>query len=445
MKKILLIGAGRSCNALIKYLLENAEKEDWNVRVGDMDGGLAQRKVGEHPRVTAFQFNALDREGRVKELEGCDLVISMLPARFHLEVAKDCVEMGINVITPSYITKEMTALNDAALEKNVLILNELGVDPGIDHMSAMQIIHEIKAKGGKLIRFESFTGGLIAPESDNNPWGYKFTWNPRNVVLAGQGGTARFLQEGQYKYIPSFKLFERVKPIEIDGLGMYEGYANRDSLSYRKVYGLEDIPTIYRGTLRKSGFSEAWNVFVQLGMTQDDFEIDGLENMSKRDFVNSFLSYDLTKPVEEKLRDYLELSEEVFEKISWLGIFEDKPIGMSSGSPAQVLQHILEEKWALDDGDKDMIVMWHRFNYIINNEEKEVHSTLAYIGDDQEQTAMAKTVGLPLGIATKLVLNGTIDAKGVRVPVVPEIYNPILEELSTFGIELVEKEVPVNY
>lgn len=445
MRKILLIGAGRSSTSLIRYLLDHAEKENWKLRVGDMNLALASSKVGDHHYAEAFSFDAMDFEARRKEIKDCDLVISMLPASLHASVARDCVELGVDVLTPSYITSEMVALDSDAKDNGVLILNELGVDPGIDHMSAMSVIDEIKNKGAKLVRFESFTGGLVAPESDNNPWGYKFTWNPRNVVLAGQGGSARFLQGGQYKYIPSFKLFERVKPIEVEGMGLFEGYANRDSLRYRKVYGLEDIPTIYRGTLRRSGFSEAWNVFVQLGMTQDDFEVDKLEGMTFRDFTNSFLSFDMETRVEDKLRDYIEMSDEVFEKLKWLGIFKDEKLGLNSGTPAQVLQHILEQKWGLGHGDKDMIVMWHRFNYIQDEIEHEVHASLAYIGEDQEHTAMAKTVGLPLGIAAKLVLNGIIDDKGVQLPVIESIYRPILEELKEFGIELIEKEVEVTY
>jgi len=445
MKRILLIGAGRSANALIKYLLLNAESEDWFVRVGDMNGDLAASKVGKHSRAEAFAFDALDYSIRLKELENTDLVISMLPANLHYAIAQDCVKAGINLITPSYITPEMAALDSDAKANDVIIINELGVDPGLDHMSAMQLIDRIKAQGGELIRFESFTGGLVAPESDNNPWGYKFTWNPRNVVLAGQGGSARFLQGGLYKYIPYFKVFERVKPIEIKGHGMFEGYANRDSLKYRKVYGIENIPTIYRGTLRKSGFSKAWNVFVQMGMTQDDFEIDQLEGMTKRQFTNSFLSYDPHSPVEEKMQKFFNLSEDVMHKMKWLGLFDTTEIGIKSGSPAKVLQHILEEKWHLEEDDKDMIVMWHRFNYTLNGKESELHASMVYIGEDQTQTAMAKTVGLPLGIAAKMVLNNQIKLKGVQLPIVPEIYNPILEELKQYGIVLEEAEVPVSW
>ena len=445
MRNILLIGAGRSCTSLIRYLLENAETEDWFLRVGDMDEELAKSKVEGHSRAQAFAFDAHDFEKREEEIKKSDLVISMLPASLHHSVALDCVKLGVNVLTPSYITSEMMALHNDASSKGVLILNELGVDPGIDHMSAMSVIDKIKGEGGKMVRFESFTGGLVAPESDNNPWGYKFTWNPRNVVLAGQGGSARFLQGGNYKYIPSFKLFERVKPIAIEGHGMFEGYANRDSLKYRSVYGLEDIPTIYRGTLRRSGFSEAWNVFVQLGMTQDDFKVDGLEEMTARDFMNSFLSYDLDTRVEDKLRNYLQMSDEIFEKIKWLGLFEDTPLNLKDCSPAQVLQHLLEKKWNLDEGDKDMIVMWHRFNYVKDDMERELHASLVYIGEDQEHTAMAKTVGLPLGIAARLILNGTIQETGVQLPVIPSIYEPILEELKEFDIELIEREVEVSY
>ena len=215
----------------------------------------------------------------------------MLPARMHFKVLKDCVEFGIHVITPSYITNEIKLLNSDALDKDVLVLNELGLDPGVDHMSAKKMIDDVQSKGGELIGFESFTGGLVAPESDNNPWNYKFTWNPRNVVLAGQGGAAKFIQEGKYKYIPYNKLFRRTEIIEIDDFGKFEGYANRDSLKYRSIYGLQNIPTMYRGTLRRVGFCRAWNIFVQLGLTDDSYIVEGSENMTNRDFINSFLRF----------------------------------------------------------------------------------------------------------------------------------------------------------
>jgi len=441
VKSIIVIGAGRSCSSLIRYLLENSRKENWSVVIADRDQEVAQQKVDGHENGTAVSFDASNREERIELIKNADLVVSMLPASMHIDVAKDCLEFGIHVITPSYVTKEMSALDQEVKSKGLIFLNEMGVDPGIDHMSAMKIIHEVQEKGGKLSRFESFTGGLVAPESDDNPWNYKFTWNPRNVVLAGQGGTARFQQDHRLKYIAPYNVFERVKPIEIEGYGKFEGYANRDSLSYKKVYGIEEIPTIYRGTLRKQGFCEAWNVFVKLGMTTEDFSIPDSHKMTYRDFTNSFLTYSNDETVEDKIQNSLQLSDKVMSKLNWLGLFEKVEIGLENATPAAVLQKLLEDKWNLKEDDKDMIVMWHRFNYILDGKEHELHSSMVSIGEDQTYTAMSNTVGLPLAIAVKMVLNGKIDLSGVLMPIVPEIYNPILEELRSFGIEFHEKEV----
>ncbi|MCB0479240.1 MAG: saccharopine dehydrogenase NADP-binding domain-containing protein, partial [Crocinitomicaceae bacterium] len=339
MKNILVLGAGLSSSSLIKYFCDNAETENWNIRVVDQNIDLVRSKLSGN-RGEAMSFNALDPVERRPQVEWADLVISMLPARFHIDVAKDCIELKTNLITPSYVSKEMQDLHEEAKNAGIIILNEVGVDPGIDHMSAMKVIDEIRKEGGEMYIFESFTGGLIAPESDNNPWNYKFTWNPRNVVLAGQGGTAKFIQEGQYKYIPYNKLFRRTELIKIEGYGDFEGYANRDSLSYRDVYGLEGIPTIYRGTLRRKGFSRAWDCFVQMGATDDSYILEGSENMSYRDFINSFLPYNPNDSVELKLRHYLKIDQDdnLWDKLVWLGIFSrDKKVGIKDATPAQVL------------------------------------------------------------------------------------------------------------
>ncbi|MFT5602799.1 MAG: saccharopine dehydrogenase-like NADP-dependent oxidoreductase, partial [Flavobacteriales bacterium] len=325
----------------------------------------------------------------------------------------------------------------------IIVMNEIGVDPGMDHMSAMKVLDEISELGGKMTSFESFTGGLIAPESDDNPWNYKFTWNPRNVVLAGQGGAAQFVQQGQYKYIPYNKLFRRTEIIEIDGYGKFEGYANRDSLKYRGVYDLESIPTIFRGTLRRVGFCRAWNVFVQLGATDDSYVLENSENLTYRSFINSFLAYDKHNSVEMKLRYYLNIEQDdyIWDKLVWLGIFSTKKVGIKNATPAMILQKILEDKWTLKEDDKDMIAMWHKFTYTLNEEEKEIHSSMVYIGEDQTYTAMSDTVGLPVAICAKMILNGTIKRKGVQIPIYKEIYEPVLKELEQFGMKYTEKQV----
>ena len=442
MKKILIFGAGRSSSSLIKYLLDSANKENWFITVLDSDLKSAQEKVGKHPNAECFAIDAGNQEIRLKYIKDADIVISMLPAFLHIKILKDSIDCGVHVITPSYVTDEIKSLDQAAKSKDVVILNEMGLDPGIDHMSAKKIIDDIIDKGGELTGFESYTGGLVAPESDNNPWNYKFTWNPRNVVLAGQGGAAKFIQEGKYKYIPYNKLFRRTEIIDIDSYGKFEGYPNRDSLRYRSVYGLENIPTMFRGTLRKVGFCRAWNVFVQLGLTDDSYIIEGSEKMTNRDFINSFLGYNPHDSVELKLRHYLGIEQDdyVWEKLIWLGIFNDTKIGLKNATPAQMLQKILENKWSLSPNDKDMIVMWHKFNFVLDNKLKEINSHMVYIGKDDQFTAMSDTVGIPVGIAAKMLLNNKIKSRGVLLPIYKDIYNPVLKELEDYGIRFKEKE-----
>lgn len=443
MRNILIIGAGRSSSSLIRYLLQHAATENWQIAVGDMDEQLAKQKTANHPHARAFKFDALDKEKRRDEIAKADLVISMLPAMHHFEVVKDCVEMKKNVLTPSYVSDAIRGLDNEARKNGVIILNELGVDPGIDHMSAKRILDKISDAGGQMLIFESFTGGLVAPSSDNNPWNYKFTWNPRNVVIAGQGGAAKFIHAGQYKYIPYHKLFRRTEIIKIDGYGKFEGYANRDSLSYRDLYNLQDIPTFYRGTLRRVGFCRAWDLFVQLGCTDDSYIIENSENMTYREFTNSFLAYHPYDSVELKLRHYLKIDQddEILDKLEWLGLFEHKKIGLPRATPAQILQHILEQKWKLEPKDKDMIVMWHKFTYKLKDQTMEINSSMVCEGEDQTYTAMSNTVGLPLAIAAKMVLNGKIKLTGVHWPTEREIYDPVLDELEDYGIKFIDKDV----
>lgn len=450
MKNILVIGAGLSASSMLRYFTRNAEQEDWYIKVGDRNGDLAKAKVAGCDRAEGFELDGLDSTQRAPLIKWADLVISMLPARFHIQVARDCITYKTNLITPSYVSKEMKELNQEAIDAGIILMNEIGVDPGLDHMSAKKLLDEIEELGGEMHIFESFTGGLVAAESDNNPWNYKFTWNPRNVVLAGQGSAAKFIQEGQYKYIPYNKLFRRTEIIEIEGFGKFEGYANRDSLKYRDVYDLQAIPTIYRGTLRRKGFSKSWNVFVQIGATDDSYILEGSKDMTKRDFINSFLPYNPTDSVELKLKHYLKIDQDdtTFDKLEWLGIFEKEKVDIKDDvSPARFLQKILEEKWSLDPEDKDMIVMWHKFVYKLNGEFQEVNSHMISIGEDQTYTAMSNTVGLPAAICAKMILNGTIGLKGVQLPIKKEIYNPILTELEEYGIVFNEKVVqePVLY
>jgi saccharopine dehydrogenase-like NADP-dependent oxidoreductase len=442
MKNILIIGAGRSSANLIKYLLEKAAEHNWHIRVGDMDVSFALHKIGSSVHATAFKLDASNEKQRREEIEKADLVISMLPAAMHMKVACDCLEFGKNVITPSYIPDEMWKLHEPAKAKGIVILNEMGVDPGIDHMSAMKIIHRLKAEGAELTSFESFTGGLIAPESDNNPWHYKITWNPRNVVLAGYGGTARFKENGTLKLIPYQRLFERLTNIDLGTDGTFTGYGNRDSLKYLKLYEIENIPTLIRGTLRGESFCEAWNILVQLGLTDDSFMIDFPANMTWQSLTETFLPAG-AGDLQTRLKNYLNVSNRSMELLEWLGIFEEREIGISSGSPAQALQRLVEQRWVLEENDKDMIAMWHRFRFKRNGIAHELQSKLVTYGDDPVHTAMSKTVGLPIAIAAKHILLGNWKLSGVQLPTIPSIYEPVLHELSTLGIHFFETETHV--
>jgi len=441
MKKILIIGAGLSATSLIQYLLKHSEKHNWKITVGDMSLELAQKKVGNHSNGTALRFNLKDLEQRSEEISAADIVVSMVPASMHIIVARECLRYGKHLLTPSYVSPEMMELDEEAKEKGLSFLNELGVDPGIDHMSAMKIINQIKDCGGKIESFKSFCGGLVAPACDNNPWNYKFSWNPRNVVIAGQG-TAQFKENGHYKYIPYHKLFSTLTKTHISNYGDFEVYPNRDSLQYCELYGLKEIPTIMRGTMRRPGYSEAWNILVLLGCTDDSYEMKDSHKLSYKDYIASFLPEN-DKAVEEKLADFtnIDADSSIMNKLKWLGLFSDELIGLKNASPAMILQKVLEQKWALEPNDKDLLVMQHIFDFEANGERKRIISSMTYEGLDRENTAMSYTVGTPLAIATKLLAKGKIQLKGIHIPTTPELYNPILTELENLGVRFIEEEI----
>ncbi|HEX8563716.1 MAG TPA: saccharopine dehydrogenase C-terminal domain-containing protein [Flavobacterium sp.] len=445
MRNILIIGAGRSASSLIQYLLNKSDAENLRLTIADLSRELAERKTHGHPNATAVELNIFSSEQRREAIQNADIVISMLPAHMHIEVAKDCILFKKHMVTASYISDAMRELDAAAKENDLIFMNEIGLDPGIDHMSAMKVIDEIRDRGGKMLLFESFCGGLVAPESDNNLWNYKFTWAPRNVVLAGQGGAAKFIQEGTDKYIPYHKLFRRTEFLEVEGYGRFEAYANRDSLKYRSVYKLDDVLTLYRGTIRRVGFSRAWNMFVQLGMTDDTYVIENSDTISYREFTNLFLPYHPTDSVEIKLRMQLGIEQDdiIWDKLLELDLFNPgKIVALPNATPAQILEKILSDSWTLQPEDKDMIVMYHKFGYEINGQHKQIDSKMVCIGDDQTYTAMAKTVGLPVAIATLQILNGKITKPGVQLPITKEVYLPILEELETFGVVFHEHDMP---
>ena len=440
MKNILVIGAGRSASSLIKYLLDNSTKENWKVTVGDVSLDLVKQKTGNHANARALVLDINNQEQREEEIQHADLVISMLPASMHINVAKDCVRFKKHLVTASYVSKEMVELSDEAIKAGVVLINENGLDPGIDHASAMKVIDEIHQQGGELISFKSYCGGLVAPECNDNPWGYKFSWNPRNVILAGQG-TAQYIENGEYKYIPYNRLYTQTNTVEVKGYGRFDAYANRDSLSYRKSYGIENIPTMLRGTLRMEGYCKAWNVFVKLGITDDTYKIEASDTLTYRNLIEAFLP-DSNKTIKEKLTAFMgsDMDADTLSKIEWTGILSDEKITLKDATPAQILQELLERKWKLKEHDKDMIVMQHQFQYKTRSGDiKNITSSLIVKGEDQTYTAMAKTVGLPLAIVTKLILQNKIASRGVVIPTIKEIYEPLLKELETLGVKFEEE------
>ena len=449
MKTILLFGSGRSATSLIKYLIDRTEELQYTLLIADQSIDSIQQKIANNPNTKAFALDIHNEEERANLIQQADVVISMMPAFLHPIIAKDCLKYEKHLVTASYISKELTEMNEEVKAKGLVFMNECGLDPGIDHMSAMKVLNEIREKGGNPVHFESFCGGLVAPESDDNVWNYKFSWNPRNVVVAGQGGAAKFLQQGTYKYIPYHRLFKRTEFLDVEGYGRFEAYANRDSLSYREAYGLQKAHTIYRGTMRRVGYSRAWNMLIQLGVTDDTYTIEDSENMTYREFINSFLYYHPTDSVEVKFRLTLNIEQDdtVWDKFLELDLFSnEKRVELKNATPAQIMEKILSEKWQLQPNDKDMIVMYHKFGYDMPGEleTKQIDATMVCIGDDSRHTAMAKTVGLPVGIVALQILKGEITSPGVQMPTQKEVYDPVLKELETFGIAFQEKEVPYD-
>lgn len=442
MASILIIGAGRSSGALIRYVLESAAKYNWFVTVADADPDAAAARIQGHPRGRPAWLDVMKVNDRRELIGRADIVVSLLPAHLHLEVAHDCIRLKKHLITASYVSQELYRLGDEARNRELIFMGEMGLDPGIDHMSAMQKINEIKQKGGKILAFRSFTGGLVAPESNDNPWDYKFTWNPRNVVLAGQG-TAQYLEEGKYKFLPYQRLFNETWEVEIPGLGTYEAYANRDSLLYRKQYHLDDIPTILRGTLRNKGFCEAWNALVQIGLTDGDFPILYSEDMSYHELMEAFAPAG-PGSVKDRIAQLLDIDpdSEIMRKLTWLGLFRKKKIKVDEGTPAFILEKLLLDKWRMKETDRDMILMQHQLDYQDASGKNKRHlSTLIMKGEPNGDTAMARLVGLPMGIFVKLVIEGKITSKGVHIPVMKEVYEPVLNELEQYGVRFIESEI----
>ncbi len=447
MKKILVLGAGKSATSLIHYLLERADQEDWTITVGDRDLSLAEHKVEGFERGKAIRFDVDEEERKEKLIAEHDIIVSLLPAFLHPKVSKACLKIGRHIITPSYVSADDLAMSEDFAKADLLFMGEMGLDPGIDHMSTLQIIHDIENRGGNITAVRSFTGGLIAPESDNNPWNYKFTWSPINVVLAGQG-TAQYLKEGKRKYVPYNRLFSLYETYSIPDYGAFEVYANRDSIIYLDKYELKNIPTFIRGTMRREGFCDAWNAFVKLGLTDNGFPIVGSSKMTYNDLIEAFLpGKNPQLSLQQQLAEFLGIDEghETMKKLAWLGLFDNIQIPVENGSPAMILKDLLEPRWKLEPDDKDMIAMLHLIDYELNGEAHRYKATLVVKGQDAENTAMSHTVGWPLGIMVRLLSQGKIKSRGVKIPIMPEVYEPVLKELESFGVVFTHQDAVVGF
>ena len=499
MKKILLFGAGKSATVLIDYLLKNALAEDWTVTVVDANLALAQSKIGNALGGEALSFDINDAIERGKHIQNADIVISLLPPALHILVAQDCISYKKNLLTASYVDAQMRSLEQSILENNILFLCEMGLDPGIDHMSAKKMIDAIEAKGGQITSFHSHCGGLVAPESDNNPWHYKISWNPRNVVLAGKAG-AIFKENGAEKELPYEKLFAEKRFVEIPDHESLCWYPNRDSLSYIPTYGLTECNTFKRTTLRHPDFIYGWKNIIELKLTDEEkrYDTDGKtlktffqEHLQRHGFDNwiqdqmheQFQSSkkileDLVHLVElegkvddvggDAVEDFMMVNEKgnlqqidldelktnaaatvaykmheaklTLQQLFFLGLDDNQTlINRGLCSAADVLQFALETKLGLQAGDKDLVVMVHEIEYRLKEKNYKETASLLITGDNDLYTAMAKTVGLPLGIAAKYILNGTINVKGLHIPIVKEIYEPVLQELAANNIVFQEK------
>ncbi|GAA4497704.1 saccharopine dehydrogenase C-terminal domain-containing protein [Hymenobacter ginsengisoli] len=444
--RLLLLGAGRSASALIQYLLRHAPAERWFLTVADAAPAHLAPVLAAHSQYArAVPLDARDTAQLRELVAEADLVISMLPAFLHPLVARTCLEFGRHLATASYVSPDVQALHQDAQAAGLVFLMECGLDPGLDHMSAMQTINALNEQGARITGFRSYCGGLVAPESEgDNPWHYKFSWNPRNVVLAGQGGPAQYLENGELQHISYHELFARAATISVPGHGHFEGYANRDSLTYRAAYGLADVQTMLRGTLRRPGYCPAWQVLVELGLTDDETRLDNPAGLPWQALVASrFPEEEIVGDVAQHVAASfgLDLHGPELTRLAWLGIFGERPVGMSNATPAQLLEHLLVEKWALGPHDRDQVVMQHQFEYELQGQARCRTASLVVTGADATHTAMAQTVGLPLGMAVRRLLRGEVAGRGVVIPTTAELYAPILQELAAdYGIAFEEHD-----
>ncbi len=427
MNDVLVLGAGHVAAPLVRYLLE----QEYTVTVASRTVSKAEVLVEGFSKGTARELNTDDDDELRKLVAEHRLAVSLLPYTIHGKVAKHCIAEGKHLVTTSYVSEEMKALDDDAKEAGIFIMMECGLDPGIDHMSAMKIIHQVENAGGEVTSFESYCGGLPAPESNDNPWGYKFSWSPKGVLLAGKN-SAKYLKNGEIIDIPSEELFENNWSMEIEHLSL-EAYPNRNSLPYKETYGLEDAETVFRGTLRYPGWCKTMKCMVDLGWL-DDKEMD-LSGMTYTDLMKD-LAGD-----KKKTAEFLDVTvdSDPIKRMEWLGLFDDEQLPMESGSPIDVLVTRMLERMDYAEGEKDMIVLHHIFKAEYPAGTKTITSTLIDKGVYGEETSMARTVALPAAIATEMILKGEITGSGVHIPVDENIYGPILEKLETEDIVFQEK------
>ena len=447
MRNVLVLGAGHSATYLIRHLLERAAERGWFVTVGDREADLAQRAVGDHPRGDAVAFDVNDAEMRAAQIERAAVVVNLLPQHCQSLVAWDCLAHGRHMISVSYMDRHMKELDADARRKAVLFLTEVGLDPGIDLMSSMAIIHRVHEAGGTVESFESYGSGVPAPEVAPNPLRYCITWNPRNVVMAGEHG-AQYLEHGQLKIVPWHQLFHHSWPKRVAGFGVMEAYPNRDSLAYRDKFGIADAETLVRGTLRYPGWSETWHQIVRLGLPNESIAIPDLARRSFREIVEMFLPETISgSTVEWRLATYLGISHtgRIMENFEWLGLFSSEPMGIEGSTAADALIFLLKKKLALPPGGRDAIILLHEIiaRYGENGgrapRRERITSTLVEYGEPGGGTAMARAVGLPAAIATELILTGELPLTGCHVPTHPAIYGPVLRRLGAEGLVFDER------
>ena len=441
-KKILVIGAGRTAFTLVDYLQKQAEMQNWQITIADQSFELAKARAGKNKFTKPIKFDVFDDGQRDDEISLADVVVSLLPETLHIHLVRECLKYKVHLVTASYVSDQMNSFHEQAIKRNVILLNEMGLDPGIDHMETMRIINEVRQKGGTISSLKSYGGGLVADESNNNPWGYKITWNPMNVVTAGMA-SARYYKDGQLKVVPYNRIFLDTEIVEIPGIGKFESYPNRDSIKYKRIYHIPKIPNVYRGSLRRIGYCEAWNAFVQLGITDNRYIIPDSDSLTYEDFVSIYLDKKDGKSTREQLLEFLNVkaNSKIMKKIDWLGLISKKEVKIKDGKPAEILLELLKEKWEFKKNDKDMVILQTEVGYQIEKQKEKIISSLIVFGKNTDSTAMSATVGLPLGIGVNLILNNKIKERGVLIPIHSDIYKPALKELSELGIKPKERIV----